>query len=74
MEKFKLKISGVTCGGCVANIKKLVEGVEELKAIEIDQASGDTILSLKETQALALVINNINESGRYSVSSYEVIN
>jgi copper chaperone len=35
METIKLKIGGMTCGGCVAAVKRVLNGVDGVKSAEV---------------------------------------
>lgn len=36
-----LKIEGMTCGHCQASVKKALEGVEGVRAAQVDLATGE---------------------------------
>lgn len=39
MEK-KYKVDGMACGGCVANVKRALEALPGVEAVNVDLASG----------------------------------
>ncbi|MCW3480396.1 heavy-metal-associated domain-containing protein [Neisseriaceae bacterium JH1-16] len=40
MSQVELKVDGMTCGGCVASVKKALSAVSGVQAVEVDLASG----------------------------------
>lgn len=40
----RLKIKGMTCGHCVASVKKALEGVQDVSKVDVDLNSGEAII------------------------------
>ncbi|MDN0073408.1 heavy metal-associated domain-containing protein [Crenobacter sp. SG2303] len=40
MSQVELKVDGMTCGGCVASVKKALGAVSGVQSVEVDLASG----------------------------------
>jgi copper chaperone len=58
MTTVTLKIDGMTCGGCVRSVKKVLEGMPGVRSVgvsleaghatvELDSATGDQVAALK---------------------------
>lgn len=44
METVVLKVSGMTCMGCVASVKRVLQGVDGVKAVDVSLEQGLAIL------------------------------
>jgi copper chaperone CopZ len=74
MSDFKINISGVTCGGCVASIKNTLSDLQQIQSIDVNPSTGEANLSLSDDMTLKTVIEKINDLGKFQVLGYELIN
>jgi copper chaperone CopZ len=74
MSDFKLNISGITCGGCVASIKNSLSDLQQIENIDVNPANGEANLSLNDDMTLKTVIEKINDLGKFKVIGYELLN
>jgi len=74
MSDFKINISGVTCGGCVASIKNTLSDLQQIQNIDVNPSTGEANLSLSDDMTLKTVIEKINDLGKFQVLGYELIN
>ena len=44
MQTVVLKVSGMTCMGCVASVKRVLQGIEGVKAVEVSLEPGQATL------------------------------
>lgn len=57
METITLKIEGMTCGGCVASVTRILEGIGGVTKAEVslEQAAATVSFDPAQTNAAALV-------------------
>ena len=63
------KIKGMTCGGCIATLKKGLEKVEGVSSAEVQLASPQGTLELSKDVELDTLQNAI---GHYSIEEVEL--
>ncbi|MCX8503731.1 MAG: copper chaperone [Alphaproteobacteria bacterium] len=57
-EKIVLNVEGMTCGGCVEAVKRVIRKVDPASAVEIDLSSGRVeALTIISAQDLAQVVS-----------------
>jgi copper chaperone len=44
METTTIKISGMTCGGCVASVQRVVKGVPGVETVDVSLARGEAVV------------------------------
>lgn len=64
------KISGMTCGGCVANVKRSLENLEVVETADIQLAAPQGKPSLKKEVNLATLQNAI---GHYQIEEIKTV-
>ncbi len=57
----KLKIEGMTCGHCVAGVKKALEAVPGVKAARVELASGEA--EIEGEASLEALLEAVREEG-----------
>jgi copper chaperone len=57
----KLKVSGITCSGCVSAIRRAVGEVAEDAKVDVDIAKGE--VSIKGAPDRAAIVRAIEEAG-----------
>ena len=67
MEKVKLGIEGMTCGHCVAAVKRALEGVDGVRVEKV--AVGEATVEFDAAVASADAIRNAVEDEGYTVVS-----
>ena len=67
MEKVKLGIEGMSCGHCVAAVKRALEGVEGVRVENV--AVGEATVEYDASKASADAIRNAVEDEGYTVVS-----
>lgn len=50
MKTTNLKIEGMTCGGCVASVKRALQAVPGVNEVEVTLTPGQAIVSFAEEQ------------------------
>jgi len=66
---FKLKVSGITCSGCVNAITKAVGEVASRAKVDVDIASGEVTVGGEADRAVA--IRAIEDAGYEVIGSWE---
>ena len=67
--KQKFQINGISCGGCVASVKKTLEAHPSIEKAEIFLApKGATIITMKEALSLDDLQNQLNELSGYTIT------
>ena len=64
MKKIELKVSGMHCGGCEANLKDFVSGVSGVKRVKADHKKGLVTVEFEEREGIIEEIKgSIKEAG-----------
>ena len=67
--KHKYQINGISCGGCVARVKKTLEEHPNIEKAEIFLAQkGATIITMKENLSVDELQIQLNTLGGYTIS------
>jgi copper chaperone len=45
METVTIKISGMTCGGCVASVKRVVQAVAGVERVDVSLEKGEALVT-----------------------------
>lgn len=64
-------ITGMTCGGCVAKVKKAIETVEGVHHAEVKLDAPQATVHFEKAINLSLLKNAIEQAGHYSISELE---
>lgn len=66
--KQKFQINGISCGGCVARVKKTLEEHPNIEKAEIFLTpKGATIITMKEALTLDELQNQLNKLNGYTI-------
>lgn len=66
MEK-QYNISGMTCGGCVAKVKKTLEAIPEVGSAQVQLEAPEGTLSLKKEVSIELLNDKLGAVGNYTI-------
>jgi copper chaperone len=67
--KHKYQIDGISCGGCMARVKKTLEAHPSIKKTEIFlQPKGATIISMKVELSIEDLQKQLNQLEGYTIS------
>ncbi len=67
--KRKFQIEGISCGGCVARVKRVLEANPAIEKTEISlNPRGTTIISMKEELSVEDLQNQLNELEGYTIT------
>ncbi|MEQ8419237.1 MAG: heavy-metal-associated domain-containing protein [Arenibacter algicola] len=66
--KRKFQIDGISCGGCVARVKKVLDANPAIEKTEISlNPKGATIISMKEELSVDDLQRQLDELGGYTI-------
>ncbi len=51
METVTIKVSGMTCGGCVANVKRVVQAVAGVESVDVSLDKGEAVVTYDSARA-----------------------
>lgn len=63
MNAINLKVRNMTCGSCVAHVKKALGALEGVSGVDVDLASGRVIVSGVRLPATDVLLNTLNAAG-----------
>ena len=64
MQTLTLKIDGMTCGGCVKSVTKVLENLEGVEKAEVSLENADAIISFDESKIQpAALIEAVEDAG-----------
>ena len=66
MEK-SYKILGMTCGGCVAKVKKTLEAIPEVGSAKVQLEAPEGVLSIKKEVSIELLNSKLSAVGNYTI-------
>ncbi len=67
--KQKFQINGISCGGCVASVKKTLEAHPNIEKAEIFLApKGATIITMNEALSVAEIQKQLDELNGYTIT------
>ena len=58
-----LKIDGMTCGGCVSSVRKVLMSVPSVKTVDVDLAAGRATVSADGPVDSAALISAVEDAG-----------
>ena len=68
----KYQINGISCGGCVARVKKTLEEHPNIEKAEIFLApKGATLITMKEALSVDELQNQLNALSGYTITEME---
>ena len=68
----KYQINGISCGGCVARVKKTLEEHPNIEKVEIFLApKGATLITMKEALSVDELQNQLNALSGYTITEME---
>lgn len=67
--KQKFHINGISCGGCIARVKKTLEDHPNIEKAEIFMApKGDTVITMNETLSVAELQKQLDRLNGYTIT------
>lgn len=64
MNRVTLNIGGMTCGGCVASIDKVLNAVAGVRQVQVDLASATAVIEYDAAQTeVAALIDAVENAG-----------
>lgn len=67
MAVLNLKVGGMSCGGCVNSVKRLLTALDGVYAVEVDLAQGQVTVDYDAARVEAEVMRRAIEDGGYQV-------
>ena len=58
-----LKVKGMTCGGCVASVKRVLEGTPGVKSADVSLANGEARITHEPSVGAAALKYAVEEAG-----------
>jgi copper chaperone len=52
METVTIKVSGMTCGGCVASVKRVVQAVAGVESVDVSLDKGEAVVTYDGARAV----------------------
>ena len=68
MQTVTLNIDGMTCGGCVKSVTRLLEGVEGGEKAEVSLENKNAVITFDESKTDADTLIDAVEDGGYDVA------
>lgn len=68
MQTVTLNIDGMTCGGCVKSVTRLLEGVEGVEKAEVSLENKNAVITFDESKTDADALIDTVEDGGYDVA------
>lgn len=68
MQTVTLNIDGMTCGGCVKSVTRLLEGVEGVEKAEVSLENKNAVITFDESKIDADALIDAVEDGGYDVA------
>ena len=64
-------VSGVTCGGCVANVKKAIESVAGVTIAVVQRESPQATVTMEQHIDTAVLQQALKQVGNYQISELQ---
>jgi copper chaperone len=64
-------VSGVTCGGCVANVKKAIESVAGVTIAVVQRESPQATVTMEQHIDIAVLQQALKQVGNYQISELQ---
>lgn len=61
-------VSGITCGGCVANVKKAIESVPGVTSVEVTREAPQATVTMDEHVSTATLQQALKQYGNYQIA------
>ena len=68
MQTVTLNIDGMTCGGCVKSVTRLLEGVEGVEKAEVSWKTKNAVITFDESKTDTDALIDAVEDGGYDVA------
>lgn len=63
-------VSGVTCGGCVTNVKKAIESVPGIITVEVKRDAPQATITMEQHIDTAVLQQALKQYGNYQISEF----
>lgn len=67
MAVLNLKVGGMSCGGCVNSVKRLLSALEGVQTVEVDLAQGRVTVDYDPARVATEAMRRAIEDGGYQV-------
>lgn len=67
MAVLHLKVGGMSCGGCVNSVKRLLTALDGVQTVEVELAQGRVTVEYDATRVGAEAMRHAIEEGGYTV-------
>ncbi len=67
MQTVTLNIDGMTCGGCVKSVTRLLEGVEGVEKAEVSLENKNAVITFDESKTDADALIDTVEDGGFDI-------
>ena len=61
-------VTGITCSGCVANVKKAIESVKGITSVEVKRESPQATVTMETHVDTAILQQALKQAGNYLIS------
>ena len=68
MQTVTFNIDGMTCGGCVKSVTRLLEGVEGVEKAEVSLENKNAVITFDESKTDTDALSDAVEDGGYDVA------
>lgn len=68
MKEVELSVSGMTCGHCVASVKKVIDQIEGVAYSEVNLPDSAKVVFDESEVNVETIINSINQTESYTVN------
>lgn len=70
----KYQVNGISCGGCVARVKKALEAHPYIEKVEISMApKGSTLITMKEALSIGELQKQLNTLNGFTITEIKSI-
>lgn len=64
MENVEIAVQGMTCGGCVGAVTRVVQGLPGVQSVRVDLASATAVVAFNPAQlSVAILCQAIEQAG-----------
>ncbi|MHA2365741.1 MAG: heavy-metal-associated domain-containing protein [Candidatus Hodarchaeales archaeon] len=65
MSEINLKLSGLTCGGCIRTVTKVIESVDGVQKVNVDLTKATIITNEDSQEFINNIITEVNDISHY---------
>ena len=68
METVTMKVTGMTCGGCVSSVKRVVQAVAGVESVDVSLEKGEAVVRYDASTASRVQIARAIEAAGFDVA------